>query len=41
MNAPAEIFIIIALLYFVICLVLTEASRRLEGIINRYRARVR
>lgn len=41
MNAPAEIFITIAVLYFVICFVLTEASRRLEAKINRYQARGR
>jgi polar amino acid transport system permease protein len=41
MNAPAEIFITIAALYFVVCFVLTEASRRLEARINRYQARGR
>ncbi|WP_243362122.1 amino acid ABC transporter permease [Fundidesulfovibrio terrae] len=41
MNAPAEIFITIAVLYFVVCFVLTEASRRLEAKINRYQARGR
>ena len=41
MNAPTEIFIAIAVLYFVVCFVLTELSRRLEGKINRYQARGR
>jgi polar amino acid transport system permease protein len=41
MNAPAEIFITVAVLYFVICFVLTEMSRRLEARINRYQARGR
>lgn len=41
MNAPSEIFIAIAGLYFIICYVLTAFSRRLEGKINRYQARGR
>lgn len=41
MNAPAEIFITIAVLYFVVCFVLTQFSRRLEKKINRYQARGR
>ncbi|MCA1944895.1 MAG: amino acid ABC transporter permease [Desulfovibrio sp.] len=41
MNAPTEIFIAIALLYFVICYVLTAFSRRLEKKLVRYQARGR
>ena len=41
LNAPTEIFITIALLYFAICFCLTELSRRLEKRINRYQARNR
>lgn len=41
LTAPTEIFITIALLYFVICYCLTELSRRLEKHINRYQARTR
>ena len=41
LTAPTEIFITIALLYFVICYCLTELSRRLEKRINRYQARNR
>jgi polar amino acid transport system permease protein len=41
MDAPMEIFATIAVLYFLICYVLTELSRRLEGKINRYQARGR
>ena len=41
MNAPGEIFITIAAMYFVICFVLTSFSRRLEAKINRYQARGR
>jgi polar amino acid transport system permease protein len=41
LTAPTEIFITIALLYFVICYCLTELSRRLEKRINRYQARTR
>ncbi|GFK93831.1 putative glutamine ABC transporter permease protein GlnP [Fundidesulfovibrio magnetotacticus] len=41
MKAPFEIFITIAVLYFVVCFVLTEFSRRLEARTNRYQARNR
>ncbi|GAB7080126.1 amino acid ABC transporter permease [Megalodesulfovibrio paquesii] len=41
MNAPTEIFIAIALLYFGICYVLTAFSRRLEKKMARYQARGR
>lgn len=41
MKAPFEIFITVAALYFVVCFVLTEMSRRLETKINRYQARGR
>ncbi len=41
MKAPFEIFITVAVLYFVVCFVLTELSRRLETKINRYQARGR
>uniref|UniRef100_A0A7C4AH26 Amino acid ABC transporter permease n=1 Tax=Fundidesulfovibrio putealis TaxID=270496 RepID=A0A7C4AH26_9BACT len=41
LKAPTEIFITIALLYFVVCYVLTAFSRRLEKRINRYQARGR
>lgn len=41
LKAPFEIFITVAVLYFVICFVLTELSRRLEAKINRYQARGR
>ena len=41
LTAPTEIFITIALLYFVICYCLTEFSRYLERRINRYQARGR
>jgi polar amino acid transport system permease protein len=41
LTAPTEIFITIALLYFVICYCLTEFSRHLEKRINRYQARTR
>jgi polar amino acid transport system permease protein len=41
LTAPTEIFITIALLYFVICFCLTELSRWLEKHINRYQARTR
>lgn len=41
LTAPTEIFITVALLYFVICFCLTEFSRRLEKRINRYQARTR
>ncbi len=39
--APTEIFITIALLYFVVCYVLTSASRRMEAHLARYQARGR
>jgi len=41
MTAPTEIFITIAVLYFIICYVLTAFSRRLEKKIMRYQARLR
>ena len=41
MNAPTEIFITIAVLYFIICYVLTSASRRMEKHLSRYQARGR
>lgn len=41
MKAPFEIFITVAVLYFLVCFVLTEFSRRLETKINRYQARGR
>ena len=41
LTAPTEIFITIALLYFVICYCLTEFSRYLERRINLYQARGR
>jgi polar amino acid transport system permease protein len=39
--APTEIFLTIAVMYFVICYVLTSASRRLEAQLSRYQARDR
>jgi polar amino acid transport system permease protein len=39
LNAPTEIFITIAVLYFIICYVLTEISRKLERKMSRYQAR--
>ncbi|MBA4356554.1 MAG: amino acid ABC transporter permease, partial [Desulfovibrio sp.] len=39
--APAEIFIAIAVLYFLICWVLTAFSRRMEKHLARYQARGR
>lgn len=39
MKAPMEIFLAIALLYFVICWVLTAFSRKLERSMSRYQAR--
>lgn len=39
MNASAEIYITIAVLYFIICWVLTSTSRRLEKQLSRYQAR--
>ncbi len=41
MNAPFEIFITIAVLYFLVCWVLTAISRRLEKHLARYQARGR
>ena len=41
LTAPTEIFITLAVLYFVICYCLTEFSRYLERRINRYQARGR
>lgn len=37
--APTEIFITIAVLYFIICYVLTATSRRLEKQLSKYQAR--
>ena len=39
LTAPTEIFIAIAVLYFLICYVLTALSRRLEKQLSRYQAR--
>ena len=39
--APTEIFLAVALLYFIICYVLTAFSRKLEKKLNRYQARGR
>lgn len=39
LTAPTEIFLTIALMYFVICWVLTATSRRLEKQMSRYQAR--
>ena len=39
MKAPMEIFLTIALFYFVICWVLTAFSRKLERSMSRYQAR--
>ncbi len=39
--APAEIFLAIAVLYFLVCWVLTSASRRMEKHLARYQARGR
>lgn len=39
LTAPTEIFLTIALMYFVICWVLTATSRRLEKQMARYQAR--
>lgn len=39
MIAPTEIFIAIAVIYFVVCYVLTSLSRRLERKMSRYQAR--
>jgi polar amino acid transport system permease protein len=40
-NAPTEIFITVAVLYFIVCFALTSFSRRLEKHIMRYQARNR
>jgi polar amino acid transport system permease protein len=37
--APTEIFLTIAVLYFIVCYVLTSISRRLERQLARYQAR--
>ncbi|WP_456325859.1 amino acid ABC transporter permease [Desulfonauticus submarinus] len=39
--APTEIFLTIAILYFIVCYVLTSISRRLEKHLARYQARGR
>ncbi len=39
MKAPMEIFLTIAVLYFIICWVLTAFSRKLERNMSRYQAR--
>jgi len=39
LTAPTEIFITIAVMYFIICYVLTEISRKLERQMSRYQAR--
>jgi polar amino acid transport system permease protein len=39
MNAPLEIFFSIAVMYFVVCFVLTSISRKLERNMARYQAR--
>lgn len=39
MNAPLEIFFSIAVMYFVVCFVLTSVSRKLERNMARYQAR--
>lgn len=41
LSAPTEIFITIAILYFVVCYVLTWASRRMEAHMAKYQARDR
>lgn len=41
LSAPTEIFIAIALLYFVVCYVLTWSSRRMEAHMAKYQARDR
>jgi polar amino acid transport system permease protein len=41
LTAPTEIFITIAVMYFVVCYVLTSTSRRLEKQLSRYQARDR
>jgi polar amino acid transport system permease protein len=39
LTAPTEIFFTIAVMYFIICYVLTATSRRLEKQLSRYQAR--
>lgn len=39
LTAPTEIFLTIAVMYFVICWALTAASRKLEAQMSRYQAR--
>ncbi|MFW5837252.1 MAG: amino acid ABC transporter permease [Desulfovibrionaceae bacterium] len=41
LNAPTEIFITIAVMYFIVCYVLTATSRRMEKHLSRYQARGR
>lgn len=41
LSAPTEIFITIAILYFIVCYVLTYISRRMEKHLARYQARDR
>ncbi len=41
LNAPTEIFLTIAVMYFIICYVLTATSRRMEKHLSRYQARGR
>ncbi|SDK74909.1 amino acid ABC transporter membrane protein 2, PAAT family (TC 3.A.1.3.-) [Maridesulfovibrio ferrireducens] len=41
LSAPTEIFITIAVLYFIVCYVLTYTSRRMEKHLARYQARDR
>ncbi|WP_432737060.1 amino acid ABC transporter permease [Maridesulfovibrio sp. FT414] len=41
LTSPTEIFIAIAVLYFIICYVLTFASRKMEAHLARYQARNR
>ncbi len=41
LTAPTEIFMAIAVMYFLVCYVLTAASRRMERQLSRYQARGR
>ncbi|XPV75008.1 MAG: amino acid ABC transporter permease [Desulfovibrio sp.] len=41
LTAPMEIFLTIALLYFVVCFILTSISRRMEAHLSKYQARDR
>ena len=41
LTAPMEIFLTIAILYFIICFVLTSISRRMEAHLTKYQARDR